>query len=121
MLKPGRRDWVLAIVTIAISIAVFAVVAPFSQVQLKPMWAFIPICQSAIVINDLITAVLLMVQFYIMRARELIVLAAGYLFTGFMDAVHMLTLPGLFSDTGLIGAAPQTTAWLYMLWHTAFH
>jgi signal transduction histidine kinase/CheY-like chemotaxis protein/HPt (histidine-containing phosphotransfer) domain-containing protein len=33
---------------------------------------------------------------------------------------HMLTFPGLFAPAGLLGAGPQTTAWLYMLWHSGF-
>jgi len=74
----------------------------------------VPIYQSALTINDLITAVLLYAQFAILRSRALLVLASGYLFTAVFAAVHMLTFPGLFSPTGLLGAGPQTTAWLYM-------
>src|SRR5262249_47040020 len=43
-----------------------------------------------------------------------------YRFTATMAGVHMLTFPGLFSQTGLLGANPQTTAWLYMFWHAGF-
>jgi PAS domain S-box-containing protein len=37
-----------------------------------------------------------------------------------MAVVHMLTFPGLFAPPGLLGAGPQSTAWLYMFWHGAF-
>src|SRR5262249_30233196 len=37
-----------------------------------------------------------------------------------MAIVHLLTFPGLFAPTGLLGAGPQTTAWLYMFWHGGF-
>src|SRR6185295_6303319 len=47
-------------------------------------------------------------------------LATGYLFTAAMAVAHALSFPGLFSDTGLLGATPQTTAWLYMFWHAGF-
>jgi PAS domain S-box-containing protein len=47
-------------------------------------------------------------------------LAGGYLFTALMVVVHTLSFPGLFSPTGLLGAGPQTTAWLYMFWHGGF-
>jgi signal transduction histidine kinase len=33
---------------------------------------------------------------------------------------HALTFPGAFSPTGLLGAGPQTTAWLYTFWHLGF-
>ena len=33
---------------------------------------------------------------------------------------HGLTFPGVFTPSGLLGAGPQTTAWLYMFWHGGF-
>src|SRR5258708_10346055 len=69
---------------------------------------------------DLITAVLLFGQFAILRWRALLVLAAGYLFTAVMAFVHALTFPGLLTPAGGLGAGPQTTAWLYMFWHSGF-
>ena len=32
----------------------------------------------------------------------------------------MLSFPGLFAEGGLLGAGPQTTAWIYMFWHGGF-
>jgi signal transduction histidine kinase len=37
-----------------------------------------------------------------------------------MATIHALTFPGLFAPAGLLGAGPQTTAWLYMFWHAGF-
>lgn len=94
--------------------------APFARVPLVPIPGFIPCYESILVINDLITAVLLFGQFRIARSRALLVLGCGYLFTALMAACHALTFPGLFSETGLLGAGPQSTAWLYMFWHAGF-
>jgi PAS domain-containing protein len=33
---------------------------------------------------------------------------------------HALSFPGLFAPSGLLGAGPQSTAWLYMFWHGGF-
>ena len=71
-------------------------------------------------VNDLITAVLLFSQFFILRSWALLFLASGYLFTAPVALIHALTFPGLFSPTGLLGAGPQTTAWLFMIWHGGF-
>ena len=68
------------------SAAVFIIAVPVAKVRLSPVWAFIPVYQSALVINDLITAVLLFGQFAILRSRALLVLASGYLFTALMAA-----------------------------------
>ena len=75
---------------------------------------------SALVICDVITAVLLFGQFNVLRSRALFVLACGYLFTAFIAVSHALTFPELFAPTGLLGAGPQSTAWLYMFWHGGF-
>jgi hypothetical protein len=110
----------LALAVVAVSAAAFALAAPFARLQLQQIWAFIPAYQSALALSDLITAVLLYVQFPILRSRALLVLAAGYLFTALIAVVHALTFPGLFAPGGLLGAGPQTTAWLYMFWHAGF-
>jgi signal transduction histidine kinase len=119
-LPAGRGERRLALAVVLASIAVFLAAAPFAKLPLAQIGAFIPIYESALVINDLITAVLLFGQFGILRSRALLVLACGYLLTAFMAVAHALTFPGLFSPTGLLGAGPQSTAWLYMFWHGGF-
>jgi len=116
--QPGERRFAVAIMLV--SLAVFAALAPFARVQLARVDAFIPLYQSALVINDLITAVLLFGQFSIVRSRGLLILANAYVFTALMVVAHTLSFPGLFAPSGLLGAGPQTTAWLYMFWHGGF-
>lgn len=117
---PGPRERRLVQTTVLVSAIVFLALAPFAKLPLARVWAFIPIYESALVINDLITAALLFGQFRILRSQALLVLACGYLFTACMAAVHALTFPGLFAPGGLLGAGPQSTAWLYMFWHAGF-
>jgi len=119
-LPAGRGERRLALAAVLASAALFLAATPFAKLPLAQIGAFIPIYESALVINDLITAVLLFGQFGILRSRALLVLACGYLLTAFMAVVHALTFPGLFSPTGLLGAGPQSTAWLYMFWHGGF-
>jgi len=115
--RPERRR---ALIVLVVSAVIFAALAPFAQVGLEPVPAFIPIYESALVMNDTITAVLLFGQYRILRSRALAVLASGYLFAALMTAGHALSFPGLFSSAGLLGAGPQSTAWIYMFWHSAF-
>jgi hypothetical protein len=116
----GRRERQCALAVVLVSLAVFCTAVPFAQVPLTPVWAFIPSYQAALVINDLITAVVLFGQFRIVQSRALLLLASGYLFTASLALVHALTFPGLFTASGLLGAGPQSTAWLYMGWHGGF-
>ena len=116
----GPNDRKMAIALALVCAVVFAALIPFAQVQLPQVWAFIPAYQSALIIGDLVTSVLLFAQFAILRTQMLILLASGYLFCGLIAAVHGLTFPGLFAERGMLGAGPQTTAWVYMFWHSAF-
>ena len=116
--KPADRR--LALTVVALSFCVFLMLVPFARRPLGELWAFIPAYESALAISDLATAVILFIQFHILRSRAALVLAAGYLFTAFMIVPHALTFPGVFSPTGLLGAGPQSTAWLYVFWHGAF-
>jgi diguanylate cyclase (GGDEF)-like protein/PAS domain S-box-containing protein len=116
----GDSNRRLAVAVVLFSLLIFIAAIPFARIPLAEIWPFIPIYQSALVINDLITAIILFSQFTMARSRAVLVLASGYLFTAAIAIVHLLTFPGLFSATGLLGAGPQTTAWLYMAWHAGF-
>ncbi len=119
-LPAGKSQWRLALASILLSGVIFICVAPFAQVPLAPVPAFIAVYQSALVLNDLITCVLLFSLFSMLRSRGLLLLASGYLFSALMAISHALSFPGLFAPSGLLGAGPQTTAWLYMFWHVGF-
>jgi diguanylate cyclase (GGDEF)-like protein len=119
-LPASSRERGIAIAVMAVSSLIFLAAAPYAAVPLTPVPAFIPIYESALVINDLLTAVFLFGQVYISRSRALLLLACGYRFTAAMAVPHALTFPGLFTPTGLLGAGPQSTAWLYMFWHAGF-
>jgi two-component system, NarL family, sensor histidine kinase UhpB len=111
----------LALAVVLIATVLFLASAPFAKMQLERVDAFIPFYETAIVIFDLITAILLFGQFAFLRSRAILVLASGYLFTSTMTFAHALSFPGLFAPQGLLGAGPQTTVWLYVFWHLGLH
>ena len=115
--RPQRR---LALAVVLIATVLFLASAPFAKVQLQRVDGFIPAYETAIVLFDLITAILLFGQFAFLRSRAVLVLASGYLFTSTMTFMHALSFPGLFAPQGLLGAGPQTTVWLYVFWHVGF-
>jgi len=119
-LPAGPSEQGLARAVMIVSLLFFAVAVPFAKEPLVKIWAFIPIYESALAINDLITAVLLIGQLHISRSRAMLMLVSGYLFTWLMTSMHALSFPGLFAEQGLIGGDGQTTAWLYMFWHAGF-
>ena len=119
-LAADRRQRRLALTVVLLAGASFAVLAPFAGVQLPAVWAFIPIYEAVLVINDLVTAALLYGQFAMLRSKAVLILAAAYLFTALITIAHALSFPGLFAPGGLLGAGAQSTAWLYMAWHGGF-
>ncbi len=116
----SRSDRNVALAVVVVSAVLFVIAIPFAGMPLTPVPAFVASYQSALAINDLITAVLLFSQFAILRLRAMLLLASGYLFTAAAAVTHALTFPGLFAPAGLFGAGSQTTVWLYMVWHGFF-
>jgi len=110
---------VAAVIAIAAFLAFLAAV-PFVRVPLAKMPAFIPSYEAALFFIDLITAALLYEQSVRLRSTAVLVLASGYLFDALIIVPHALSFPGAFSPGGLLGAGPQTTAWLYVFWHGGF-
>jgi len=115
-----RRDNSVALGVVGISAILFACLVPFAGMPLAPIPAFVASYQSALAINDLITAVLLFSQFAVLRSWALLLLASGYLFTAAAALAHALTFPGLFTPSGMFHSGSQTTVWLYMIWHGGF-
>ena len=119
--KPAnRRELRWAIAVVFVSVVAFAASVPFSRVPLPKILAFIPSYESALAISDLVTAVLLFGRVSQVRLLGVLALASGYLFNAAIIVVHALTFPGVFSETGLLGAGSQTTAWLFVFWHGGF-
>jgi PAS domain S-box-containing protein len=119
-LPATNRDRTIALGVVVASAVFFVATLPFARMPLPPVPAFVASYQSALAINDLITTILLLSQFTLLRSRALLLLASGYLFTAVAAIVHGLTFPDLFVTNGLLNAGPQTTAWLYMVWHGGF-
>jgi signal transduction histidine kinase len=118
---PGRPQKRLALaVALAFLVALILSAGELSNIQLRRIDPFVPIYGTAIFVNDLITAVLLFNQFAVLRSRALLAISTGYFFTALMVIPWMLTFPGVFAPTGLLGAGLQSTNWLYVLRYAAF-
>ena len=120
-LSPSQAQKRLALGVVLVLFVAFFITAGFlSSIQLARIDAFIPLYAAALFVTDSITAVLLFAQFSILRSRALLAISSGYLFTAFMLIPWMLTFPGVFAPSGLLGAGPKSTNWLYILWHAGF-
>jgi signal transduction histidine kinase len=120
-LSPDRAQRRLALaIVLALLVAFLVTAGPLSTVQLSRIEAVVPAYAAPMFVVDLITAVLLFAQFFILRSFALLAIAIGYLFTALVAIPWMLAFPGVFAPSGLLGAGLQSTAWLYILWHAGF-
>ena len=108
------------LVAVSLSLGFFLALLPFAKLQLPTYPLFVPLTQSLLVVNDLLTALLLLAQLRLSRNTGVLVLGCGYVFVAALAALHMLTFPGAFTPQGLLGADPQRTPYLYLFWHAGF-
>ena len=80
-LPATRSDRTAALAIVGISAILFALAVPFAGMPLRQVPAFVASYQSALAVSDIITAVLLLSQFAVLRSRALLLLSTGYLFT----------------------------------------
>ncbi|CAH1227239.1 hypothetical protein PAECIP111891_06104 [Paenibacillus allorhizoplanae] len=93
---------------------------PLARIKLSELQAYQPAILSTVICFEFITAYVLYSQFRINRTPSVIVLAAGYLFSGGMNLMYVLTFPGTVTSSGLFHAGMQTAPWIYLFWHAGF-
>jgi signal transduction histidine kinase len=114
-----RQRLSASITAVAILIA-FGVVIPFASIPLRHLSDFASSTETAIIIIDLFTSVLLFSQVQIDRSLGLLVLASGYLFAALVAIPHALSFPQYFSPSGIIDSGFQDTASLFLIWQGGF-
>ncbi|KRE11507.1 hypothetical protein ASE66_23465 [Bosea sp. Root483D1] len=61
----------------------------------------LPAYAAAVLVIELVTSTFLFALFYVQRSRAILILAAGYLFSGALVAPWVVTFPGIFSSLGI--------------------
>src|SRR5258708_24398464 len=75
-MRPRRRERSIALAVVALSALAFILAVPFARTPLPKIAAFIPAYESALIVIDFITAVLLFGQFRRRRSLALLLLAS---------------------------------------------
>jgi signal transduction histidine kinase len=115
----SKQRWAALGVAVSILLA-FGILAPFASKPLPRINPLIPTITATISVTNFITSILLFAHFSVYRSRALLALASGYFFVALIVIPNALTVPGVFSPTGLLGSSPQSAGWLYCFWHTGF-
>ncbi len=116
---PAQKRFALVVGLSLLAVFVLITAGPLSSIRTVRIDAFIPIYLTGMFVNDSITAILLYAQFSIVRSRAILVIASGYLFTALMLIPYILTFPGVFAPSGLIGGL-QSTSWIYFFQYAVF-
>jgi signal transduction histidine kinase len=98
-------------------LAIMLATAPFAEIRLPEVHAFVPTLAAALFVSDCVTAALLFAQFSLLQQWALLVIASGYLFSALIVIAHALAFPGAFTPTGVLGSGIQSAVWLYWFWH----
>jgi signal transduction histidine kinase len=117
LLPPSKAHKRGALAVSTFFLVAFVISFRSAKAMLPQSDIYIPLVATAMCLNDLVTASLLLAQFSVVRSRALLWLANGYIFTALVVAVYAVFWRGAFHSTGLLGAGPQTLPWLYLIWH----
>jgi signal transduction histidine kinase len=94
--------------------------APFAYQPVVHIDSFLPVLQSVLCILHLITAVWLFAQYSIWPRFATLVLASGFVFSGFFAFEETFAFRGAYAAAALIGDGLNTSPWLFTAWHTGF-
>ena len=116
---PGRLQWVAAGVMIAVAVIATIAAIPHGMQPLPADTGFIPAFGSISLFADFVTSMLLLGQARAARSQASARLAAAYFFCFLIVIAHLLSLPGPFAQTPLLGGT-GTATWLWCVWHFGF-
>jgi signal transduction histidine kinase len=108
--RPGDWHKRLGAGLMLLLLVAVAAASPFAQAPVPGSEPFLAAYATAILVNDLITAVLLLALASVAASPAVLSLAAGYLFLALMMVPWALTFPGTLAPAGLIDAGLQGTA-----------
>lgn len=97
----GRNQFWLAGAILAASVLMPVLIAPHAGRLLTDWVVVLPAYAAAVLVIELVTSTFLFALFYVQRSRAILILAAGYLFSGTLVAPWVVTFPGVFSSLGI--------------------
>jgi PAS domain S-box-containing protein len=112
--SPSMRR-ALGVCCVAYTLATLAVL-PLAHLPGPVVPAVTTTFGAGVLIADLCTSFLLLVQFRVAPSWPMLLLAAAYFYSGAMACLHVLAFPGAWiPDTVLVGT-PQSVGWLFICW-----
>ena len=114
------KQRLIALLAGGVLVAACLAIVPVAQTMWSENQTFLPTFTTAIMVCYMITAYLFYGQFRHDRSPGVIVLAKTYLFTALSKLHDLLTFPSTISLNDNFWAGPQTSLWLWLMWHILF-
>jgi diguanylate cyclase (GGDEF)-like protein len=115
---PNQRRFALSVAAVLLCLALLAPIT--GNVQGPMINAFLPIVATAWALADLMTAFLLLAQFYVNGTRFVAVLSIAYGTSGLLTIPYMLAFPNVWRTGPTPVPDQQVSIWLWILWHWMF-
>jgi PAS domain S-box-containing protein len=115
----GKDDRRWAAAMAGLLLVAFLATAPFADRPIPFMHSIAPTYDAAVIILNLITALLLYTQYRELGHPAFLALSCGFLFTTPIIAAHGVSAPDALLPGYLIGDS-QTAPWFWMIWHGLF-
>jgi diguanylate cyclase (GGDEF)-like protein len=100
-------------------IAILVATLPFLDTVMVTVTSFFPMYAAAMIVSNLLLAVLLLIKGHSEQNDGTIRLGSAYLFVGLVIILHAASFPGGLMPIPLIGT-PQSSAWIWCSWHVGF-
>lgn len=116
----SRRPVILAGIAAAAIVLCTMMLAPFGSRMgpiIPPVVSIYAVLMSLI---EALTAFFLAIQCRSSREPFFGALAGAFAFVAVMVFSQMLVFPGVFSPTGLFASGPQSSIWMWAIWHVGF-
>lgn len=113
VVRVGRAPAVAAALVALVATAI--VLNPDVPLGFQP--AFLPTFFTLVVLCDVLTCLVLVDHYRGGGSPRALALSLAYLWSAVIVTVHSLVFSGVWSPTGLLGAAPSSAPWLWTAWH----
>ncbi len=115
--RPSRMQTRVAVALCVGMLVAFVVVLPFRDRHWANAPDFIPILDTTLFFADCLTAILLYVQFSVLRSPAILAMAMAYLFSACLIVLHLIAFPTAATPAGaFFGPNPQAASWLHVIW-----
>jgi signal transduction histidine kinase len=118
---PPRRGQIrFGCALVAINVVSLFVLFQLPNVREAEVGAVVPMVDSIMLLCDLVIASLIYVQAAAFRSPALSALASSFVLMALLLVTHVLTFPGAFAPTGLLGAGLGTNGWTGLIRRAVF-